>query len=511
MSRKGNKGVVHCLGHWINFVVVELARHYGRASSATTSKQVWSSAIGRKDEQGRNKIRFVAMLICVLLFAPVSSGAQEYEDVSKETQEAINSLWDLMKNFIGKFRGPKFQPYQNVTRQDLIQAFYEYDQFRRWLETQNRFLSEKVSTLEGTVNSLDRQLKKMPSTAGTTGGKGGNVDEVIKEVEYLLPQLIINSPTMSKVTEQEIDWLKRKLDSLERRPSGGGGGASVTDMSRIEANLQRLASRLDDMETKGTGGVSIDYDKIMRGVEGKIPSLVKDEMKTGMRDVEYRLSKIEKQPVSAGGKEVSIDYDKIMRGVEGKIPSLVKDEMKKGMGDVEYRLSKIEKQPVSAGGKEVSIDYDKIMRSVEEKIPSLVKDEIKKEMKDIEYQLSKIEKQGKSSGGDIDKSWLEGTLYGLSTRVETLEKSRGTGGETYLGGSPELEVGLDMIQREVRNLRKSIVTRDEIDRMIAKTPRGDISRPEGEEYSQLSRRLKRSEVVSYLGLVAAFAAILLAQ
>ncbi|MDI6791896.1 MAG: FMN-binding protein [bacterium] len=46
-------GVVHRVGHWINFVVVKLARHYGRASSATTSKQIWSSAIGRNDEQGR--------------------------------------------------------------------------------------------------------------------------------------------------------------------------------------------------------------------------------------------------------------------------------------------------------------------------------------------------------------------------------------------------------------------------------------------------------------------------
>ncbi|MDI6792675.1 MAG: hypothetical protein QME81_07395 [bacterium] len=30
-------GLVHRLGHWINFVVVELARQDGRASSATTT------------------------------------------------------------------------------------------------------------------------------------------------------------------------------------------------------------------------------------------------------------------------------------------------------------------------------------------------------------------------------------------------------------------------------------------------------------------------------------------
>ncbi|MDI6794478.1 MAG: hypothetical protein QME81_16700 [bacterium] len=35
-------GLDHRLGHWINFVVVELARQDGRPSSATT----WSSTIG---------------------------------------------------------------------------------------------------------------------------------------------------------------------------------------------------------------------------------------------------------------------------------------------------------------------------------------------------------------------------------------------------------------------------------------------------------------------------------
>ncbi|MDI6793442.1 MAG: hypothetical protein QME81_11360 [bacterium] len=41
-------GLVHRFGYWSNFVVVELARHYGRASSATTKKFV----SGRNDEQG---------------------------------------------------------------------------------------------------------------------------------------------------------------------------------------------------------------------------------------------------------------------------------------------------------------------------------------------------------------------------------------------------------------------------------------------------------------------------
>ncbi|MDI6795291.1 MAG: hypothetical protein QME81_20945 [bacterium] len=59
--------LVHRFGHWSNFVVVELARYYGRASSATTKKLV----SGRNDEQGQLS-RFQRMELQLL-----SSGRKE--------------------------------------------------------------------------------------------------------------------------------------------------------------------------------------------------------------------------------------------------------------------------------------------------------------------------------------------------------------------------------------------------------------------------------------------------
>ncbi|MEW5767089.1 MAG: hypothetical protein AB1797_05595 [bacterium] len=400
-------------------------------------------------------------LIC-LLFTPVPIRAQDhkYEDVSEETQEAIKNLKPLLEKFIAKFPGPRFQPYQGVTRQDLLLAFYEYDQFRRWLENQNRFFSEKMTTLEETVSSLNRQLKGATPTAGKEK-KETNIDELIKEVEYLLPQLITNAPTMPKIAQREIEWLKLRLDSLERKPAAvAGSGASEADISRMEGNLRNLASRLDDLERSGVGEATVDTARTMREVEKRLPSLIKDEMKKEMKDMEGRISTLERQGISGGGEVDLARWEGTLRGLSSRIETLERE---------------------GSGGK---VDTDKVTKRVEEKLSGMVKDEIKEEMKDIDR------------------------------RLFTLEKSPAPVGKTYSGSEDlgALEASLDLIQRELRDLRKTALTEDDVKQMMAKeTPRGRGRETESEDFSALKRQLKRSEIVTYLSLVVAFAAILIAQ
>lgn len=406
------------------------------------------------------KISVAVVLIC-FSFIPAPGWAQDYkyEDVSEEAQEAIKNLKPLLEKFIAKFPGPRFQPYQGVTRQDLLLAFYEYDQFRRWLENQNRFFSEKMTTLEETIDRLNKQLKGMPPVA-VKGEKGSNIDEVIKEVEYLLPQLISNSTTMPKIAQREIEWLKLRLDSLERKPAAGGRASEAEDISRMEGDLRRLASRLDDLERRGVGEVTIDTDKMMLGVEKKLPSLIKDEIKQEMKDIERRISTLEKGRGS-GGREVDLPrLEGTLYGLSSRIETLEK----KGLGG--------------------EVDLEKVTKRVEEKLSGLARDEVKKEIKDIDR------------------------------RLFTLEKSRGLVGETYSGSEnlTALEDSLNLVQRELRDLRKTALTEDDVRRMIGKeTPRGQGRETESEDFSALKRQLKRSEVVTYLSLVVAFAAILIAQ
>lgn len=219
-----------------------------------------------------------AVIVLSLAGLPIRLNAQEYKDVSPKIKNVIKNFKTkgVLSGFIGKYGKGYFRPTATIKREDLITALYEYDKFTRTLMEYQRVLDKKVRNLTTKLNRTDRQLAALKKS----GSGAVNMDEILSKVREELP-LLAKGGAVTQKTEQRLDFLEKKIDSLSAGKSGGR--PSVGAIARIIRTSPQvkmvIRKEVGEVLAKGSSSSSmekgtVDMKKIIREIKKDLPRLM---------------------------------------------------------------------------------------------------------------------------------------------------------------------------------------------------------------------------------------------
>lgn len=219
-----------------------------------------------------------AVIVLSLAGLPIRLNAQEYKDVSPKIKNVIKNFKTkgVLSGFIGKYGKGYFRPTATIKREDLITALYEYDKFTRTLMEYQRVLDKKVRNLTTKLNRTDRQLAALKKS----GSGAVNMDEILSKVREELP-LLAKGGAVTQKTEQRLDFLEKKIDSLSAGKSGGR--PSVGAIARIIRTSPQvkmvIRKEVGEVLAKGSSSSSmekgtVDMKKIIKEIKKDLPRLM---------------------------------------------------------------------------------------------------------------------------------------------------------------------------------------------------------------------------------------------
>lgn len=239
------------------------------------------------------KIKKVILGITAAFFCLTFSGITPvlwaFDDAGGEINSAAQKFSNegLLGSFIYKYGRDRFRPSAKVSRKDLILVLGEYYNITQNIMNQNDEIMSRLENMEGggeidtdklirefqsvldpmlqqseTIKELKRKVGE-PVAEGSGSGSGDIDAEGLKEKIRGLEQKVeqASSKSVDSKAREKIDRLETKLENMETTGSGGsGGGGSNTEIvakiSQLEEKLnsieesQEVSKKIDNLENK---------------------------------------------------------------------------------------------------------------------------------------------------------------------------------------------------------------------------------------------------------------------
>ncbi|MCK4532611.1 S-layer homology domain-containing protein [bacterium] len=217
------------------------------------------------------------VIVLILVGLPIKLNAQEYKDVSPKIKNVIKNFKTngVLNGFIGKYGKGYFRPTATIKREDLIMALHEYDKFTRTLMEYQRVLDKKMRSLTVQLNKTKQQLAVLRK-----GGVGKeNMAIILSEVKKELP-LLAKGGSLTQKTEERLDFLEEKVDSLNAgksggRPSVGAIARIIRTSPQVKMVIRKEVGKVlgKSPSSSGVKG-TVDMKKIIREIKKDLPRLM---------------------------------------------------------------------------------------------------------------------------------------------------------------------------------------------------------------------------------------------